>query len=393
MSLQSTPNASRIQIGIFGKVNSGKSTLLNALTSQQVALVSDEKGTTTDPVYKTMEIHGLGPVVFIDTAGYQDRSKLGEQRLEKTKLIAKKVDIAIILFNDLDIEEGISWITYFKEQNTKTMVVVNDMENNDVTGIVSKLKTMTNEPIITINALQKTNIDILKEELIKQAPEETLSITGNLVTAKDIVMLVMPQDLQAPKGRLILPQVQTIRELLDKKCIVVSCVVDAIEETLQALKQAPKLIICDSQVFKIVYDKKPKESKLTSFSVLFAGYKGDINSFVEGAKAIATLNDSSHVLISEACMHAPLSEDIGRVKIPRLLRKRFGEGITIDMVSGIDFLKDIKKYDLIIHCGACMFNRKYVLSRLKEAKEQGIPMTNYGITMAYLQGILEHVSW
>jgi [FeFe] hydrogenase H-cluster maturation GTPase HydF len=200
-------------------------------------------------------------------------------------------------------------------------------------------------------------------------------------------MLVMPQDIQAPKGRLILPQVQTIRELLDKKCIVISCVTNKIDETLSALNKAPSLIVCDSQVFKIVYDKKPKESKLTSFSVLFAAYKGDIESFLRGAKAIDSLTKDSHVLIAEACTHAPLSEDIGREKIPRMLKQKFGD-LSVTVVSGMDFPKDLAKYDLIIHCGACMFNRKYVLSRIGEARRHSVPITNYGIAIAHLQGIL-----
>lgn len=393
MSLQKTPYANRVHIGIFGKVNSGKSTLLNALTGQAVALVSNEKGTTTDPVYKAMEIQGLGPVVFIDTAGYKDTSTLGNQRIEKTKLTAKKVDIAIVLFSDMDIVEGVEWITYFKEQKTKVIVVVNDMGNNNPTLIIKKLQESIKEPPFIVNALEKTNLGMLKEALIKAAPEDQeLTITGNLIKENDLVMLVMPQDIQAPKGRLILPQVQTIRELLDKKTVVVSCTTDKIEETLQSLRKAPDVIICDSQVFKTVYEKKPKESKLTSFSILFAGYKGDMPSFVEGANAIAMLTPKSHVLIAEACTHAPLTEDIGRVKIPQLLKQRIGEDLSITMVSGTDFPKDLKKYDVIIHCGACMFNRKYVLSRINEAKQQGVPITNYGITLAYLNGILDKVS-
>jgi len=207
-----------------------------------------------------------------------------------------------------------------------------------------------------------------------------------LVKEGDVVMLVMPQDIQAPKGRLILPQVQTLRELLDKKCIVISCVTGKIDETLAALNKAPNLIICDSQVFKIVYEKKPKESKLTSFSVLFAAYKGDIDTFLSGAKAIGNLTENSHVLIAEACTHAPLSEDIGREKIPNLLRKKYGN-LSVTIVSGVDFPKDLTKYNLIIHCGACMFNRKYVLSRIEEAKRQNVPITNYGIAIACLQEI------
>jgi [FeFe] hydrogenase H-cluster maturation GTPase HydF len=394
MSLQETPNSSRVHIGIFGKVNSGKSTLLNALTSQEAALVSEEKGTTTDPVYKTMEISGIGPVVFIDTAGYQDASSLGVKRLEKTKQVAKKADMAIVIFGDDDIKEGISWINSLKERKVKIIAVVNDMENNNAAKITSDLQSkLTDGQIIVLNALKKTGIDKLKEALIKNAPGEEIYITRNLAKEGSLVMLVMPQDIQAPKGRLILPQVQTLRELLDKKCLVISCTTDKIGETLAVLNEPPSLIICDSQAFKAVYDKKPPSSELTSFSVLFAAYKGDIQSFVDGAKAIDGLKKDSCVLIAEACTHAPLNEDIGREKIPNLLKRKFGDELSINVVCGMDFPKDLTKYSLIIHCGACMFNRKYVLSRIEEAKRQGVPITNYGIAIAHLQGILNSISW
>jgi [FeFe] hydrogenase H-cluster maturation GTPase HydF len=391
--MHSTPTASRLHIGIFGKVNSGKSTLLNALTSQEVSLVSEQKGTTTDPVYKAMEIYGIGPVVFIDTAGFEDSSNIGILRIQKSKEVIKKTDMAIVLFSDMDIEEGMQWVAALKEQNAKVIIAVNDMESNNAAGIDSKLKEALEEEIIVINALKKHNIGEIREALIRNASSgKEIDITRNLVKEGDIVMLVMPQDIQAPKGRLILPQVQTIRELLDKKCIVISCVTGKIDETLVALSKAPDLIICDSQVFKTVHEKKPEESKLTSFSVLFAAYKGDIESFLNGAKAIDNLTADSHVLIAEACTHAPLHEDIGREKIPNLLKKKYGD-LSITVVSGMDFPKNLAKYSVIIHCGACMFNRKYVLSRIEEAKRQNIPITNYGIAIAYMQGILDKVAW
>jgi len=381
--MHSTPTSSRLHIGIFGKVNSGKSTLLNALTSQEVSIVSEQKGTTADPVYKAMEIYGIGPVVFIDTAGFEDSSSIGNLRIEKSKEVIKKTNLAIVLFSDMDIEEGMQWVKALKEQNAKVIIVVNDMENNNAKDIAAKF----NEEVIIVNALKKRGIDELKEALIRNAPSDVeVDITNNLVKEGDVVMLVMPQDIQAPKGRLILPQVQTLRELLDKKCIVISCVTGKIDETLAALKEAPSLIICDSQVFKTVHEKKPKESKLTSFSVLFAAYKGDIDAFLSGAKSLGSLTEKSHVLIAEACTHAPLTEDIGREKIPNLLRKKYGN-LAVTVVSGVDFPKDLTKYNLIIHCGACMFNRKYVLSRIEEAKRQNVPITNYGIAIACLQEI------
>jgi [FeFe] hydrogenase H-cluster maturation GTPase HydF len=394
MNLQGTPNASRTHIGIFGKVNSGKSTLLNALTAQESSLVSEEKGTTTDPVYKAMEIKGIGPVLFIDTAGYEDASSLGPKRLEKTKQVTSKVDMAIFIFSEEDVKEGIAWIRAMKKHHVKVIAVVNDMENNNASKIFSTLKSeLTDDPILIANALKKTGIEEIKSALVKNASDEAADITGDLASENSLVLLVMPQDIQAPKGRLILPQVQTLRELLDKKCLAMSCTTDKIDETLSALSKAPDLIICDSQAFKTVYEKKPKESKITSFSVLFAEYKGDLQSFIEGANAIDRLTKDSRVLIAEACTHSPLSEDIGRIKIPNWLKQKLGVELSITITSGMDFPKDLTQYDLIIHCGACMFNRKYVLSRIEEAKKQNVPITNYGIAIAHLHGILNKLSF
>ncbi|MDQ0361649.1 [FeFe] hydrogenase H-cluster maturation GTPase HydF [Breznakia pachnodae] len=393
MGLQNTPHANRLHIGIFGKVNSGKSTLLNTLTKQSVAIVSDKEGTTTDPIYKAMELHGIGPVVFIDTAGFGDVSELGEQRMEKTRLAAQKSDIAIVMFADEEIEEGVQWYQFFKELNITTLLVVNDTNKNDTQKIKELVEATLQEDVMVINA-KADHTDEIRKAIIRLLPEDygMDSITKSLAKEDDLVMLVMPQDIQAPKGRLILPQVQTIRDLLDKKCIVVSCTTDKIDQTLQSLSKEPDLIICDSQVFKIVYDKKPEKSKLTSFSVLFADYKGDIHTFVEGANAIDKLTKDSKVLIAEACTHAPLTEDIGREKIPRMLKKRIDPNLQIDIVSGNNFPEDVRDYDLIIHCGACMFNRKYVLSRLQQAKQAGVPITNYGVTIAYVNNILDKIS-
>ena len=248
---------------------------------------------------------------------------------------------------------------------------------------------------LLVSTLTGKGLDDILRSLRNKLPDETMAqgIVGRLVEENDTVMLVMPQDIQAPKGRLILPQVQTIRELLDRKCLVMSCTTDKIDAMLAALARPPKLIITDSQVFRTVYDKKPAESRLTSFSVLFAQYKGDIDYYMEGANAIAQLTPESRVLIAEACTHAPLTEDIGRVKIPNMLRKRIGEGLQIDIVSGTDFPEDLTPYDLIIHCGACMFNRKYVLNRIDRARAQQVPMTNYGVTIAYLAGILDKIDY
>lgn len=394
-SLQDTPRAERLHIGLFGKRNSGKSALLNALTNQEVAVVSSVAGTTTDPVYKSMELHGIGPCVFIDTAGFDDEGKLGNLRIEQTLRAVERTDIALMICTDSNIEQEIQWSNRLKDKKIPIIWVLNKsdiLENAEAEMIAIEQK--TGQIPLLVSGRLKQGIESIRRNIQDKMPDENqqTSILGKLVKSGDVVMLVMPQDIQAPKGRLILPQVQTIRELLDRKCIVMSCTTDKLTETLQALANPPQLIITDSQVFKNVYEKKPEATRLTSFSVLFARYKGDIDYFIQGANAIAQLTDSSKVLIAEACTHAPLTEDIGRVKIPRLLRNRIGSGLQIDIVSGTDFPQDLSGYDLIIHCGACMFNRKYVLNRVNSAREQHVPMTNYGVTIAYLTGILDKIA-
>lgn len=394
MGLNNTPNSNRVNIGIFGKRNSGKSSLINAITNQDIALVSDIAGTTTDPVYKAMEINGIGPCVFIDTAGFDDEGVLGTKRVEMTKKVIDKTDIAIMIINDTDICEELKWYDKLVKNKIPVIFVANKIDIlENINGIKKLIKENFDKDIIEVSANTKIGIDKIKEELIRCLPEgyNLDSIVGHLVKPKDVVMLVMPQDIQAPKGRLILPQVQTIRDLLDNRCIVIATTTENIDDALKSLANPPKLIITDSQVFKIVYDKKPKESLLTSFSVLFAALKGDIYEFIDGANAIDSLRESSRVLIAEACTHAPLSEDIGREKIPNMLRKKIGENLRIDVVSGVDFPEDLSNYDLIIHCASCMFNKKYVLSRINKAKEQNVPITNYGIVIAKLAGILDKI--
>lgn len=394
-TLNDTPSANRLHIGVFGKTNSGKSSLINAFTGQEVSISSEVAGTTTDPVYKAMEIHPLGACTIIDTAGFDDASELGAKRVEKTKLAAEKTDVAVIVFSAEEdhFAQEMKWYHFFKEKNTPVLLIINKADLGDAKALQEFLVKETNEQPLIVSAAKNEGVDRIKEALARKVPEnfgERL-ITGTLVGEEDLVMLVMPQDIQAPKGRLILPQVQTTRELLDKKCLIMSVTTDKFVAALKQLMQPPKLIITDSQVFSYVYENKPKESMLTSFSVLFAAYKGDLPYYVEGAKQIDSLTEQSRVLIAECCTHAPLQEDIGRVKIPRMLKKRFGDGIVVDHVSGTDFPEDLSGYDLIIQCGACMFNRKYVLSRIDRAKEQRIPMTNYGVTIAHLTGILPHV--
>ena len=395
-TLNDTPSANRLHIGFYGKRNSGKSSLINAFTGQKVSIVSDIAGTTTDPVNKAMEIHGIGACVLIDTAGFDDIGELGEMRIKKTEKTAEKTDIAIILFSGGDITKECEWYELFKEKKIPVIPVVSkaDLLVNG-SAYVFKVRNKIGEKPLLVSAVEKIGIDELKAEIVRLIPSDynAPSITGSLCAEGDLVLLVMPQDIQAPKGRLILPQVQTIRELLDKKCSVMSCTTDKLLHTLTLLKKAPNLIITDSQVFAYVYENKPEESMLTSFSVLFAAYKGDLPYYIEGAKALDSLTENSRVLIAECCTHAPLEEDIGRVKIPRILRKRVGEGLTIDMVAGTDFPEDLSGYDLIIQCGGCMFNRKYILSRIDRAKNQNVPMTNYGVAIAHFTGILNKISY
>lgn len=426
---QKTPRGNRLHIGIFGRTNSGKSSVLNSITKQACSIVSPVSGTTTDPVYKPMELHGIGPVVFIDTAGFNDETILGKNRLEKTELAFKQSDIVLLIFSpegytkDKFSEEK-QWLQKIKKENksfipifNKTDLLEKFSEQEEIKNeFFESIKTISSEQeVLWINCELKNKTADLKEngvnkfsdaEKIRRAIERILpeeynsqSLTGNLCKENSLVLLVMPQDIQAPKGRLILPQVQIIRDLLDKKCIVVSCTTDKFETTLQQLKKAPELIITDSQVFKFVFEQKPKESLLTSFSVLLAASKGNIENFVSGAKAISRLTENSKILIAEACTHAPLTEDIGREKIPRMLSNFVAKKenkntvhLAIDFVSGANFPNDLSQYSLIIHCGACMFNRAYVLSRQEEAKQQKIPMTNYGITIAFLTGILNEIA-
>ena len=401
--LNEVPNANRLHIGIFGKTNSGKSSLLNIITGQSTSIVSDVAGTTTDVVYKAMEINPLGPCVLMDTAGLEDNTALGAQRLEKTQLAMDKADMAIIVFpadGRQDFASELQLLARFRQKYIPVLCLIND--SSDHKEAVADLQTRLAERLkdskikaVVADCSHAGNIDELRMALASLMPEDfdTEYITGRLVSEDDVVLLVMPQDIQAPKRRLILPQVQTIRELLDRKCLVISVTADKYQQALSQLKTAPKLIITDSQVFKYVYEHKPAESRLTSFSVLFAAYKGDLAYYIEGAKHIDSLTENSKVLIAECCTHAPLQEDIGRVKIPALLRKRFGAKLQVDVVSGTDFPENLSAYDLVIQCGGCMFNRQFIMTRIEKARAEAVPMTNYGITIAYLTGILDKISF
>ena len=389
----------RTHIGIFGPRNAGKSSLVNMLTSQEVSIVSAVAGTTTDPVSKPIEINGLGACVFIDTAGYDDRGTLGEMRVTKTKEVLKRCDIAIFLipntiFADKEkLQEATKWFTLIKERS-KALLVVNRFTEAKYEAQEAK-KSFGTDEYIEINIAQKQG----REEVLKAIGfvqtqyQQDLSIVTHLVQPTDTVVLCMPQDIQAPKGRLILPQVQTIRELLDYGCTTICTTTAKLQQTLDSLKNAPALIVTDSQDFKTVYELKPTESRLTSFSVLFARWKGDIDEFIRGAEALSSLNANSRVLIAEACTHAPLAEDIGREKIPALIRKKIDPNIKFDIISGHDWNVDFSKYDLIIHCGACMFSRTQMLNKINDVKKHKIKITNYGITIAYLNGIIHKITW
>lgn len=396
MSLNNTPSANRLHVALFGRRNSGKSSLINALTGQDTALVSDIPGTTTDTVSKAMEIQGIGPCLFIDTPGFDDEGELGEMRIIRTLKAIERTDIALLLCEDEAHEEEKKWMKQLEEKNIPVILLLNKADiRKDIASTLLRIEKDCGQKPLVISAKERTGIKKIHQAILEKLPADfgQQTITGNLVKEGDLVLLVMPQDIQAPKGRLILPQVQTMRELLDKKCLVMSCTTDQIASTLQALSRPPKLIITDSQVFHTVYEQKPADSLLTSFSVLMAGYKGDIHYYIEGASAIDCLTPQSRVLIAEVCTHAPATEDIGRVKLPRMLRKKIGEELQIDIVAGTDFPEDLTPYHLIIHCGACMFNRKYVLNRIDNARNQQIPMTNYGVAIAHLNGILDKIAY
>lgn len=386
--------SNRYHIGIFGRRNVGKSTLLNALTGQDVSIVSDVAGTTTDTVWKNIELPGIGAAVIGDTAGFDDIGELGTMRNERTKRAAQQIDMALILVNGKpdDISYELQWRDFFKKADIPTIFVMTKVDADaDDTDL---WKSALNEDIIPVSAKEGRGIDVLLDKMASlYSNDDNLDdITYSLVKAGDVVVLVMPQDASAPKGRLIQPQVVTLRNLLDKHALALCCAPEELPLMLKNLNNPPSLIITDSQVFAQVQALTPKETKLTSFSVLMARHKGDIDTFREAADALMALRRNGKVLIAEACSHIPQNEDIGRVKLPKMLRKKFGEELQIDIVSGNDFPEDLSQYDIIIHCGACMFTRRHVLSRVRRAKAQNIPITNYGIAIAALTGILNKVT-
>ena len=392
MTTPQTPASERVHIALLGRTNAGKSAMLNCLAKQDVAIVSNTPGTTTDPVQKPMELTGMGAVVIIDTPGLDDNTTLGKERMARTAKMLDRTDIAVVLFTDEGIDTELRIIEECRTREIPVVVALNQVDRiANREALIARIEEATKGRVIATSTTTGEGIEALREAIISTRPAEERLITEGFCKAGDRVLLVMPQDKSAPKGRLIQPQVQTIRELLDRGCIPICCTPDRMAEALAALATPPELIITDSQAFNEVYQLKPEASTLTSFSILFARYKGDIALFTEGVKALKGLTESSRILIAEACSHTPQNEDIGRVKLPRLLRKKFGEGLHIDIVGGADYPEDLTPYDLVIHCGACMFNRKHVLSRVERARQQNVAITNYGVILAALTGILDRV--
>lgn len=388
--------SNRYHIGIFGRRNAGKSTLLNALSGQDVSIVSDVAGTTTDTVWKNIELPGIGAAVIADTAGFDDSGELGLMRNERTKRASQQVDMAIILVTGTpdDVTYEMEWRDFFRNADIPMIFVMTKCDSGIQEGNLALWREILKEDIYPISAKENIGIDVLLDKMasLYKKDDNLDDITYSLVKEGDVVLLVMPQDASAPKGRLIQPQVVTLRNLLDKQAIALCCTPEKMSQTLASLQNPPSLIITDSQVFTQVQALTPKESKLTSFSVLMARHKGDIDTFREAADVLMSLPKNAKILIAEACSHIPQNEDIGRVKLPHMLRNKFGEELQIDIVSGNDFPEDLSSYDLIIHCGACMFTRRHVLSRVRRAKAQNVPITNYGIAIAALTGILNKVT-
>lgn len=392
--MEKTPKSMRLHIGIFGRTNVGKSSLINILTHQETSIVSSVAGTTTDAVEKSMEMLPLGPVVFIDTAGIDDTTELGEKRTEKTEKIIARCDVAII------VSDFNGWTKYetelaktFKEKSVPILAVVNKSDVSKISEEKLREISAFADKIEEISAKKDKDIPSrIREALIRCVPEEFINppaILENLVTPEDVVVLVTPIDKEAPKGRLILPQVNVLRELLDNRCISVVTTEKTLDKSLKSLKNPPKLVITDSQAFKQVSEIVPKSVPLTSFSILFARLKGDIKEFSDGVRAIADLKDGDKILICESCTHHAIEDDIARVKIPKLVRNKTGKDLIFEQISSHEFPKNIRNYALIIHCGGCMTNRREILSRIAKAKEAKIPITNYGIAISYCLGILD----
>ncbi|WP_195468877.1 [FeFe] hydrogenase H-cluster maturation GTPase HydF [Clostridium sp. D43t1_170807_H7] len=388
--MNSTPNANRKHIAIFGKTNVGKSSLVNSICGQEIAIVSEVAGTTTDPVLKAMELIPLGPVLFIDTAGLDDKSEVGKLRIKRTMDMMKRTDFALYVMdvNNIDSNDYEEIKLEFKKYNIPYLLVINKIEDIEKDKL-DQIKEKYTEAIF-VSTYTKEGIDKLKNELISklQNSENEIPIIGDLVPYGGKVILVVPIDSEAPKGRIILPQVQCIRDCLDNGIKTYVVRDTELASALGDIKDVD-LVVTDSQAFKKVSEIVPANIKLTGFSILFANHKGDLKSFVNGARKIDSLNKDSKVLISESCTHNISHEDIGRIKIPKLLNKYVGAELNYDFRVGHDFPENIKDYDLIIHCGGCMINRKTILNRIDFCRDEEVPITNYGIVLAFLTGILD----
>lgn len=383
-----TLKSNRLHIGIFGKTNVGKSSLLNKITGQDTSIVSEIKGTTTDVVEKSMELLPIGPVNFLDTAGLDDETELGKERVKKTYKALDRIDVAILVTDKEKLDNfELRFVEKLKSLNIPYLIVINKFDNSQDFRI--------EDNIIYTSAFQDNDLIFkFKNSLIKLLPDDFVNpqkIAGDLIPQKSTVILVIPIDKEAPKGRIILPQVQTLRDLLDNNCMTYVVKETELQNALDNLKTQPSLVITDSQAFKQVSQIVPENIPMTSFSILFARLKGDLDAFIKGAKTVENLKDGDKVLILESCTHHAIEDDIGRVKIPNLLRKKTGKNIVIENFSGHDF-PDISDYKLIIHCGACMTNRREILSRILHANNLSIPITNYGIVISYCLGILDRAT-
>ncbi|PHV70723.1 [FeFe] hydrogenase H-cluster maturation GTPase HydF [Sporanaerobium hydrogeniformans] len=388
MGLNHTPQAERLHISLFGKRNAGKSSLINAITKQQLAIVSPVKGTTTDPVYKAMELLPLGPVVLIDTPGLDDEGDLGQLRIQKTYEVLHKTDVALLVIDSTVglTKEDLKMQQLLEEQNIPYLIVMNKCDLlSDTQSVLKKDKKLW------VSSQQGIHIEELKEAIICKAPTEEikLPLVADLIEPSDFVVLVVPIDKAAPKGRLILPQQQTIRDILEADATAIVVKEYKLYETLSQLGKKPKLVITDSQVFGKVAADTPHDILLTSFSILFARYKGNLPQFIEGIKALETLPEGARVLIAEGCTHHRQCDDIGSVKLPCWIREHTGRTLHFDFCSGVSFPEDLSPYQLIVHCGGCTLTSRSMHYRLKEAQRQGIPITNYGILIAFMQGILK----
>ncbi len=394
MSLNETPKGERVHIALFGRRNVGKSSLINALTGQEVSIVSDVKGTTTDPVYKAMELLPLGPIMIIDTPGLDDEGTLGELRVQRTRDVLNKTDVAILV---LEASHGLGAceqeiLALVRAKGLPLLVVFNKADlAAPAADALKRAAELSKSPVRAVSSSTLDGIEELKLDLAKVVPEEAdkFQIVGDLLSPSDLVVLVTPIDKAAPKGRLILPQQQTIRDILEADAIAVVTKEFELRETLASLGRKPRLVVTDSQVFAKVSADTPRDVPLTSFSILFARYKGDLETLVRGAKAIDGLQDGDRVLVAEGCTHHRQSDDIGTVKIPRWLRQHTGKNLVFEHTSGIKYPRDLGQFALVVHCGACMLNRREMHYRIHQAKAAGVPIVNYGVLIAALQGILE----